>query len=190
MGCNMELDGDASEDLWTFEDTTNLPIKCKSKETFDSFDPPRRKSTRQRFKCGVCSSNGFVGPGNVGKEEMFMLRFQGLKRPTDIPECPVAIPEHLVCFRCLPRNKTSYAEIGAEVEYPPGSGIKRPILTKAAFFRKSKIPKNYYEKYAWVTGSDIDYTAKFVHQRGALLGQAGGEYDAKINEMIKIKSEM
>ena len=43
--------------------------------------------------------------------------------------------------------------------------------------------------------SDVDYSGKFVHQRGAcLLGEAGGEYDTDIdtdiNEKIKIKSEM
>ena len=96
----------------TREETT-VPIKCKSQETCNSLESGRSRSTRQRFKCGICNANGFV----------------------------------------------------------------------------------VFRKYGFVTGSDVDYSGKFVHQRGAcLLGEAGGEYDTDIdtdiNEKIKIKSEM
>ena len=162
------------------------PGSIKSEHHRSDGLPWLRKSTRQRFKCGICSSNGFVGDGHV-KEEMWMLLLQGAKQPPHMATCPTEIPQHLVCFKCCPRNQEGIIEPEEVITYPGGE--RRPILTMDEFCKITNMKKSCFKLYAYVTGSDIDYSSKIMNQGQALFGDAGFDYDACLAEMTMIKPE-
>jgi len=41
------------------------------------------------------------------------------REPADLPECPTSIPQHLMCFKCCPRNKKGVVDPDT-VKYIPG----------------------------------------------------------------------
>jgi len=154
--------------------------RSKSQRPSRSPSPPRRKSSRQRFSCGVCSSNGFVRNGV--KEEMWILVFQGRNLPPDLPYCPASVPKHLVCFRCCPRNRGTggIVEPGEVITYPRGR--RRRILTKKEFREGSETTEGRcFGQYAYVTGSDVDYSRGVVNGGRALFGRAGADYEPEID---------
>ena len=122
--------------------------------------PPRRKSKRQKVRCGVCSLNGFDG------DEMWMLRFQGAKTPSHLLECPTSIPQHLICFQCCPRNKYGCLEMDHIITH---RRVRREILTEEEFCKKGNMKKKWCKHYAFVTASETDYSSKITTQGKALL---------------------
>lgn len=144
-----------------------------------------RRSTRQKPTCGICSREGFFGEGHV-KTEMWMLCYQGNKQPPFMPTCPSRIPQHLVCFKCCPRNKEGTVEPGENIKHP--NGERRPILTVEEFCKFTAMQPSNFKLYSYATGSDVDYMAKALNPGQVLHGKS--EYGADIAEMTMIKSEL
>eukprot|EP00571_Detonula_confervacea_P007128 CAMPEP_0172325068 /NCGR_PEP_ID=MMETSP1058-20130122/53051_1 /TAXON_ID=83371 /ORGANISM="Detonula confervacea, Strain CCMP 353" /LENGTH=839 /DNA_ID=CAMNT_0013041517 /DNA_START=272 /DNA_END=2789 /DNA_ORIENTATION=- len=148
-------------------------------ENSTSRQPLCRKSSRTLPKCGMLwCSKGFCN------EEMWVLQLKFAGR-ADLPDCPTAVPKHLICMKCCPRNELkATGDPEKEITYPDGK--RRSILTRDEFCETSNMERSDLQHYEYASSSYIDYTTKFVNQGRSLYGHAGGKYDAGLAEISMI----
>lgn len=169
-----------------FHEDDSCPPPPRSDESVSSYPEhlPCRRSERQKLICGICFRPAFVADGGPSIEAWILCC--NSEHPSNIPICPTMIPQHLVCFRCCPLNKTGHIQPGELVEYPMLG--QRPILTINEFCMDGAgaMAESFFKHYEFSTGSKVDYEAKCMYQRRVALNDFIPNHG---KSSVRIKSE-